>query len=98
MEKYIDVETVEVIARDWACCPEDLDAFMSEIGEASASDVAPVRHGTWKLSFSEYPNPCNEEMELLCDGFICSLCGYGTSCGSLLYCPVCGARMDGQGK
>ena len=59
------------------------------ISELPSADVAPVRHGHWVASDE--------------DGFVCSICRSGykdqpTLMGKPMfdYCPVCGARMDGE--
>lgn len=56
-----------------------------------ANDVAPVRHGRWEQ--------CFEDWRKQIEGNKCSLCGfehYGTSIRDYLYCPNCGAKMDGE--
>ncbi len=82
MGKYIDIETVKVIAHDYLYVQQEEDAFMSEIGEASTSDVAPVRHGTWVTWAGSLGK--------------CSVCGYEYTdlieCNA--FCGNCGARMD----
>lgn len=93
MGKYVDLETVRVIAHDYLCVQQDEDAFMSEIEGASTSDVALVRHGTWKKV--KIP-PAVYNLH----GFECSVCGYvdetshGVSGTPFSYCPTCGAKMD----
>lgn len=86
MEKYIDVETVRVIAHDYLCVQQDEDAFMEEIDKASTSDVAPVRRGIWRQ-----PGTRGAEESLWC-----SACGAGPHLYPWRCCPDCGARMDGQ--
>lgn len=96
--KYIDVETVRVIAHDYLCVQQDEDAFMAEIDRASVSDVAPVKCGKW-IERHDFPI------------LVCSCCGNGTlrshsairiyenhgtteNTKSAPYCPNCGAKMD----
>lgn len=52
-------------------------------------DVAPVRHGKWKL--------CYEDDGRQIEGYECTACGfqhYGTAINHYRYCPACGAKMD----
>lgn len=49
-----------------------------------AADVAPVVHGRWG------DNGIPDSM--LCG---CSVCGFTCGAHSFLYCPMCGAKMDG---
>ena len=60
-----------------------------EIESFPAADVAPVRHGRWKL--------------LVSGNGVCSVCHFTTVHvwdfdSSLSYCPHCGAMMDGDGN
>ena len=78
----------EYIARkallDWAheFYPED-KVFASAIINAPAADVAPVRHGRWVDTDSEFAQ--------------CALCKYPVyaAWNATNYCPNCGAKMDG---
>lgn len=56
-----------------------------EIADMPAADVAPVRHGHWIDGF--IPD------SMLCG---CSECGFTCGAHSFLYCPSCGAKMDGK--
>ena len=51
-----------------------------ELMKVASADVAPVRHGRWDLDMS---------------GAWCSVCGEYSE-GEYIYCPNCGARMDGE--
>lgn len=64
-----------------------VDAYelMDDLSDIPAADVAPVRHGHWIDGF--IPN------SMLCG---CSECGFTCGAHSFLYCPACGARMDGK--
>ena len=55
------------------------------IDSVPAADVAPVRHGRWRL------------YSPLTDTFECDKCGYQVIDESFRtnYCPNCGAKMDG---
>ena len=54
-----------------------------------SEEVAPVRHGKWKL--------CYEDDRHQIEGDECTACGfqqYGTVINHYRYCPACGAVMD----
>jgi NADH pyrophosphatase NudC (nudix superfamily) len=56
------------------------------ISEMPTADVQPVKHGRWKLRcYGDYPycSSCNNEPK---------------SREMTLYCPNCGARMDGDSE
>lgn len=63
--------------------------YADKIKSISAADVAPVRHGRWKLNkhYGDYE---------------CSVCGNGDVISlffytlKMKYCPNCGAKMDGD--
>lgn len=55
--------------------------MFSQIKDLPAVDAAPVVHGEWKWSH----------------GGECSECGFNNSNFDYRYCPMCGARMDGDG-
>lgn len=65
------------------------DAFIYEVEQEPTVDAQPVRHGTWRNYKDEHT---------------CSVCGevvtgdwmYDDSAYD--YCPLCGARMDGERK
>lgn len=64
------------------------EATRKAIFELPAADVAPVRHGRWKMS-ADRP-----------DTIICSCCDnafdvWKADIRRHHYCPNCGARMDG---
>lgn len=63
------------------------EAYVTVVGilnELPAADVAPVVHGRWG------DNGIPDSM--LCG---CSVCGFTCGAHSFLYCPMCGAKMDG---
>lgn len=54
-----------------------------------AADVAPVVHGRWSdASFGELPKHAPY-------GWACSVCGGISFNNEYIYCPNCGAKMDG---
>lgn len=63
------------------------EAYVTVVGilnELPAADVAPVVHGRWG------DNGIPDSM--LCG---CYVCGFTCGAHSFLYCPMCGAKMDG---
>lgn len=64
-----------------------VDDMLSEVLDAPAADVEPVRHGRWM----------HEETEGGFHIWSCSRCGRGMNGnpkGTNLYCYHCGAKMD----
>lgn len=55
--------------------------------ELEAVDAAPVVHGRWQSN--------GIHGSVLCR---CSECHYDAAAYSFRYCPMCGAKMDGEGK
>lgn len=62
----------------------DAAVVLRMIDDAPAADVAPVVHGRWG------DNGIPDSML-----YGCSVCGFTCGANSFLYCPMCGARMDG---
>ena len=57
-----------------------------------AADVAPVVHGRWSdAGFGELPKHAPY-------GWACSVCGGISFNNEYIYCPNCGAKMDGERK
>lgn len=56
------------------------------IENAPAADVDPVRHGEWEYAYKSGYKPR--------EGVVCGVCNCRNNRRGL-YCPVCGARMDG---
>lgn len=100
-DEYIKREAAVAVLeeRQKALCPvgewsrnkaydrEKFDAWeeiLDELRAIPAADVAPVRHGHWIDGF--VPD------SMLCG---CSECGFTCGAYSFLYCPSCGAKMDG---
>ena len=55
------------------------------VDSLSAADVQPVKHGRW-IQLTQNAEPT---------ALKCSLCGE-ISCCRGMYCPDCGAKMDGE--
>lgn len=68
--------------------PEDED-LKSAISNIPTADVAPVVHGRWSdAGFGELPKHAPY-------GWACSACGGISFNNEYIYCPNCGAKMDG---
>lgn len=70
---------------------EDFEICLKALKNQPTADVAEVRHGKWQT--------CFEDWRKQIEGDECSACGfqhYGTNIRNYLYCPNCGARMDGE--
>ena len=61
-----------------------VDDMRGDVIDAPAADVVPVRHGHWIDGFIADSMLCG-----------CSECGFTCGAHSFLYCPSCGAKMDG---
>lgn len=74
-------------AHHWAGeCLRDCKEVIDSI---PAADVAPVVHGRWSdAGFGELPKHAPY-------GWACSVCGGISFNNEYIYCPNCGAKMDG---
>ena len=88
MAEYIDREK---LLRDINHYHLSDGKFQHWVEVQQAADVAPVRHGRWIDSYPDIdPNP------MFMYG-ICSECGFEQGISKYLnYCPICGAKMDGE--
>ena len=67
----------------------DAAVVLRMIDDAPAADVAPVVHGRWSdAGFGELPKHAPY-------GWACSVCGGISFNNEYIYCPHCGAIMDG---
>ena len=93
MSRYIDADALFI----------DLDGMMAVsptgyihgetvadmISNAPTVDVEPVRHGKWEMK--------SDPFGWFDDIPVCSECGHATKMREkTLYCPYCGAKMDGE--
>ena len=83
MTEYIEREAVLKEAESRIMWGASAAAVYELIRDAPAADVAPVRHGRWVDTDSEFAQ--------------CSLCKYPVyaAWNATNYCPNCGAKMDG---
>lgn len=71
---------------------DGLDIAAGLLRVAPAADVAPVVHGRWSdAGFGELPKHAPY-------GWSCSVCGGISFNNEYIYCPNCGAKMDGERK
>lgn len=99
MPEYIEREALinwldrvdGIIADGTVEAPALYKQIVTDIKQFQTADVAEVRHGEW-------------EEERWCDNFqhICSLCHRTVRVHpqsiAYVYCPYCGAKMDGKGE
>ena len=88
LEKYMTV--MEVNTKEYG---QQVVVAVDDLMYLPTADVAEVRHGKWQT--------CFEDWRKQIEGDECSACGfqhYGTNIRNYLYCPNCGARMDGETK
>ena len=90
MAEYIERETAvrAVMAAKWV---DGYDGAMAMeiVASPAAADVAPVVHGRWSdAGFGELPKHAPY-------GWACSVCGGISFNNEYIYCPNCGAKMDG---
>ncbi len=103
MEKYFKAQDVCKAFADyiWSPLPRTVSYASSFVEKIPAADVAPVRHGQWV----EATRPMGRD-DIKCA--TCSECGEGFVLDEalaewgiedvknfMLYCPHCGAKMDG---
>lgn len=78
--------------RTWSM--DDFDVMMKMedyVAELPAADVKPVQHGEWNVVYVDRGHIDMEKM------YKCSVCG-GRKYNDYLYCPECGAIVDGGNK
>ena len=69
--------------------PFNTGSVFRAINRQIAADVAPVVHGRWSdAGFGELPKHAPY-------GWACSVCGGISFNNEYIYCPNCGAKMDG---
>ena len=86
MAKYFVRDAViDLITRRY----ENPEICTQEINSIPAADVAPLVHGRWSdAGFGELPKHAPY-------GWACSVCGGISFNNEYIYCPNCGAKMDG---
>lgn len=87
MKKYIDTDELKksfIYQEDAEYARWTLSGILGEIDDIEAADVQEIRHGYWVYEKGDcFPK--------------CSVCGqYHGTLYEHYYCPVCGAKMDGD--
>ena len=105
MVEYIEREALRKILDQWRVAHadvDDVDGFdlledvIREVDAQTAADVAPVVHGRWDDS-GRYTFPSGDTA-VRCTNCGCALTESEYHLSNWNYCPVCGAKMDGERK
>lgn len=104
MAKYIDADNL-INELSAACMPiyekgitgilGDNSSIADIINEQPTADVQEVKHGKWEATELMYENGCTRCSECKTEYYASDL---EEICGDTFptYCPLCGARMDGD--
>lgn len=102
MSRYIDAEKLKCSIDsetdsifDWDMTIEELYYNLCElIDDEPTADVQEARHGKWEATELMYENGCTRCSECKTEYYASDL---EEICGDTfpIYCPLCGARMDG---
>lgn len=104
MSKYIDADNL-INELSAACMPiyekgitgilGDNSSIADIINEQPIADVQEVKHGNWETTELMYENGCTRCSECKTEYYASDL---EEICGDTfpIYCPLCGARMDGE--
>ena len=105
MAEYIEREALREILDGWRDAHADVDDVhgcglledvICEVDAQTAADVAPVVHGRWDDS-GRYTFP-GGGTAVRCTECGCALTVSEYHLNNWNYCPVCGAKMDGERK
>ena len=96
MAEYIERESIKMLVNN------NFSGLLAAIDSIPAADVAPVVHGRWVPSESDFDDDDTLfDVEEWCD-WQCSVCREGICYEDPMplrllpnYCPNCGAKMDG---
>ena len=74
--------------------------ILNAIRNAPTVDAVEVVHGRWEPELMPTGIECTWIAEMTVQALSCSVCGkcVDVSEGYFLYCPNCGAKMDGDGN
>ncbi len=91
MSKYIDVDKLQETVCKKVNNPAIRGWLNSLINEQPTADVKEVKHGQWNTVLDEsILEHYNNDVDI----FACSICGIKSK-RPTIFCPSCGARMDG---
>lgn len=94
MSKYIDVDKLQETVCKKVNNPAIRGWLNSLINEQPTADVKEVKHGQWNTVLDEsILEHYNNDVDI----FACSICGIKSK-RPTIFCPSCGARMDGGVK
>ena len=92
--KYIDVDTLQETVCKTVKNPATRGWLNALINEQPLDDVKEVKHGQWNTVLDEsILEHYNNDVDI----FACSICGIKSK-RPTIFCPSCGARMDGGVK
>lgn len=100
MGEYIDknaaVGILEAMSRsaECECIKKRLEKAAKRVSAIPAADVAPVRHGRWDDS-GRYTFPSGA-LAVRCTNCGCALTESEYRLYNWNYCPVCGAKIEGE--
>ncbi|WP_294408375.1 hypothetical protein [uncultured Ruminococcus sp.] len=105
MARYIDAEKLKDSIDsqtdsifNWGKTTEELYHDLCElVDDEPTADVQETRHGKWEATELMYENGCTRCSECKTEYYASDL---EEICGDTFptYCPLCGARMDGDSK
>lgn len=92
--KYIDVDKLQETICTKVTDPATRRWLNALINEQPTADVKEVKHGQWNIVLDEsILEHYNNDVDI----FACSICGIKSK-RPAIFCPSCGARMDGGVK
>ena len=92
--KYIDVDKLQETVCKTVKNPATRGWLNALINEQPLDDVKEVKHGQWNTVLDEsILEHYNNDVDI----FACSICGIKSK-RPTIFCPSCGARMDGGVK
>lgn len=106
-KEYIERDKILPAIEAYIELPTAYENIERVIGDIPPADVAPVVHGEWEWYEKWIPSTTEHPAECQAFGWRCGNCkrdaqdmGFGywddpTEKPLMIYCPVCGAKMDG---
>lgn len=91
-KEYIERGAVEKAVSEPSMFDINKDDVLAMIADIPAADVVEVMHGRWIFEHDPINDPKKYFIRI-----VCSCCGLKTGQVSN-FCPMCGAKMDGERK